>query len=206
MPRQHRLGLGAKPLSKEQIKKLGNQGDDFDGEALHKRLGVTQEYELGTGQNGGGRNFKGIHDKLQLKERMKLGSYVIVTSGTHESLEGRIVAVVDSKSKQQSKMMGDLIEKQSEEIDPEAYVSVELKINGSIVNIKRKRLLLKSKKDLLAGKSRSRSRSQGDEKNRCEQKKKLRWVIPGIVIRVVSKKVADGVLYNKKLRVTDVLS
>jgi hypothetical protein len=81
---------------------------------------------------------------LQLKERMKLGSHILVTSGTHEGLEGRIVAVVDSKSKQQSKIMGDISEKQSEEIDPEAYVSVELKINGSIVNIKRKRLLLKS--------------------------------------------------------------
>jgi hypothetical protein len=75
---------------------------------------------------------------------MKLGSHILVTSGTHEGLEGRIVAVVDSKSKQQSKIMGDISEKQSEEIDPEAYVSVELKINGSIVNIKRKRLLLKS--------------------------------------------------------------
>jgi hypothetical protein len=75
---------------------------------------------------------------------MKLGSHVLVTSGTHEGLEGRIVAVVDSKSKQQSKIMGDISEKQSEEIDPEAYVSVELKINGIIVNIKRKRLLLKS--------------------------------------------------------------
>ena len=40
--------------------------------------------------------------------------------------------------------MGDISEKQSEEIDPEAYVSVELKINGTIVNIKRKRILLKS--------------------------------------------------------------
>jgi hypothetical protein len=75
---------------------------------------------------------------------MKLGSHILVTSGTHEGLEGRIVAVVDSKSKQQSKIMGEISEKQSEEIDPEAYVSVELKINGSIVNIKRKRLLLKS--------------------------------------------------------------
>jgi len=75
---------------------------------------------------------------------MKLGSHVLVTSGTHDGLEGRIVAVVDSKSKQQSKIMGDISEKQSEEIDPEAYVSVELKINGTIVNIKRKRLLLKS--------------------------------------------------------------
>lgn len=34
----------------------------------------------------------------------------------------------------------------------------------------------------------------------------MKWVIPGIIIRVVSKKVADGKLYNKKLRVTDVLS
>ncbi len=42
---------------------------------------------------------------------MKLGSHVLVTSGTHEGLEGRIVAVVDSKSKQQSKIMGDISEK-----------------------------------------------------------------------------------------------
>ena len=34
----------------------------------------------------------------------------------------------------------------------------------------------------------------------------MKWVIPGIVIRVVSKKVAEGKLYNKKLKVTDVLS
>ncbi len=34
----------------------------------------------------------------------------------------------------------------------------------------------------------------------------MKWVIPGIIIRVVSKKVADGKLYNKKLKVTDVLS
>ena len=40
MPRQHRLGLGAKPLSKEQIKKLGSDGT-FDSETLSKRLGVT---------------------------------------------------------------------------------------------------------------------------------------------------------------------
>ncbi len=60
-------------------------------------MGVTQEYELGSSENGGGRNYKGIHDKLVLKERMKVGSEVIVTSGTHEGLEGRIVAVVDSK-------------------------------------------------------------------------------------------------------------
>jgi len=85
-------------------------------------------------------------------------------------------------------------------------VSVELKINSSIVNIKRKRLLLKSKQELLIGKKPSRSRSRSASDKNTEQRKKLKWVIPGIVIRVVSKKVAGGKLYNKKLRVADVLS
>ena len=205
MPRQHRLGLGAKPLSKDQIKKLG-AGEDFDSEALRKRMGVTQEYELGTSENGG-RNFKGIHDKLVLKERMKSGSQVIVTSGTHEGLEGRIVAVVDSNFKQEARVMGDISKAQSEEIDPEAYVSIELKINSTIVNIKRKRLILKSQKEMLGGSQRkvSRSRSRSSE-SRSDKKKKLIWVMPGIIIRVVSKKVAHGKLYNKKLRVTDVVN
>lgn len=38
-------------------------------------------------------------------------------------------------------------EENADEIDPESYVSVELIINGSIVNVKRKRLILKSHKD-----------------------------------------------------------
>jgi KOW motif len=80
---------------------------------------------------------------------MKLGSQVIVTSGTHEGLEGKIVALVDSRARDQKRVIGDIPEDKSEEIDPEAYVSVELKINGSIVNVKRKRLILKSQKDLL---------------------------------------------------------
>jgi len=69
-------------------------------------------------------------------------------------------------------------------------------------------LILKSQKEILSGKQRklSRSRSRSSEKNRDDKKKKLKWVIPGIIIRVVSKKVAHGKLYNKKLKVTDVVN
>lgn len=59
IPRQHRLGLGAKPLTLEQIKKMG---DDFDRETLHKRKAVTEEYAQGSGD--GAKNYKSIHEKL----------------------------------------------------------------------------------------------------------------------------------------------
>lgn len=32
----------------------------------------------------------------------------------------------------------------------------------------------------------------------------MKWVLPGIVIRVISKRVAGGRLYNKKMRIVDV--
>jgi hypothetical protein len=83
---------------------------------------------------------------------------------------------------------------------------VELKMNGALVNIRKKRLMLKSQSDKLGGeKQPKRSRSRSAEKK--EERKPLKWVIlPGLIVRVISKKVHQGRLYNKKLRVTDVLS
>lgn len=68
--------------------------------------------------------------------------------------------------------MGDSVD--TDDIDDDAYVSVELKINGSIVNIKKKRLLLKSQRDLFA-----KSESKADKKvkksrSRSIEKKKKR--------------------------------
>lgn len=110
--------------------------------------------------------------------------------------------------------MGEQIE---DEIDSDAYVSVELKMNSEIINVKRKRLILLKDKDLLTTKSssnkaKSRSRSRSSEaskrkdKKSKKEKKRLKWVLPNIIIRVVSKKVEDGKLYNRKLRVIDVLN
>jgi hypothetical protein len=88
-------------------------------------------------------------------------------------------------------------------------VSVELKLNGSLVNIKRKKLILKAHEELLSDKKslkRSRSRSPANEKPK-EERKPLKWVtMAGMIVRVISKKVHNGKLYNKKLRVTDILS
>ena len=60
-------------------------------------------------------------------------------------------------------------------------------------------------------KQRSSSASSDDKKKKKSKKdskelKKLKWVIPGIIVRVISKKVCEGKLYNKKVKITDVLS
>ena len=58
---------------------------------------------------------------------MKIGSAVHIISGTHKDMEGKIVAITDSKAKDQT-VMGDRTEE--DDIDDETYVQVELKING----------------------------------------------------------------------------
>ena len=63
---------------------------------------------------------------------------------------------------------------------------------------------MKSEKEIY--RSRSRSREVKEEKPRDSKMKKLKWVMPGIIVRVVSEKIEKGRLYNCKLRVTDVLS
>jgi hypothetical protein len=71
---------------------------------------------------------------------------VFISSGTHKDMEGKIVALSDPKLglKQQQRVMGEEVD---DEIDGEAYVSVELSLNQTMVNIKRKRLVLKSERD-----------------------------------------------------------
>jgi ribosomal protein L24 len=55
----------------------------------------------------GGKNYKSIHDTLKQRERLRLGSTILVTSGTHEGLEGKVVAIVESAKKRQDRVMGD---------------------------------------------------------------------------------------------------
>ena len=126
-------------------------------------------------------------------------------SGPHKGLEGKIVAV--SKSGSNNYGMGD--EGVTQTIDPETYVSVELRKNNTVLQVKRKRIeICDNKKE----KSRSRSTSPLTEKlnestlsHHTNNFKLLKWVIEGIYVRVVSKKAADGKLYGKIVNIRNVL-
>jgi hypothetical protein len=83
-----------------------------------------------------------------------------------------------------------------------------------MVLVKRKRIELRDEA-FKRPKSRSRSQSPQEEQkrenseekrhHRTTEKKKLKWVTNGIIARVISKTVADGKLYEKKVRITHIL-
>eukprot|EP00352_Strombidinopsis_acuminata_P007302 CAMPEP_0176353266 /NCGR_PEP_ID=MMETSP0126-20121128/11654_1 /TAXON_ID=141414 ORGANISM="Strombidinopsis acuminatum, Strain SPMC142" /NCGR_SAMPLE_ID=MMETSP0126 /ASSEMBLY_ACC=CAM_ASM_000229 /LENGTH=64 /DNA_ID=CAMNT_0017704807 /DNA_START=728 /DNA_END=922 /DNA_ORIENTATION=- len=64
---------------------------------------------------------------------MKVGSEVKVIDGTHRGHYGKVIAMQDPKAamKNQKRVMGEKVD--DDELDPDAYVSIELKINGKVV-------------------------------------------------------------------------
>ena len=159
-----------------------------------RQLAVTDNYEV----SSIGKNIKRVGEKLKVKEVLGVGSRVNVIGGTHKGLAGKVVAV--------SKGSRDLGMGQKE-LDGEIYCSVELKINGTIVQVRRKRLVLKEQ----ATRERSRSREHEtqrpencDDGEKHRSMKRLKWVTEGLILRVISKKVHDGKLYDKLVKITTI--
>lgn len=89
IPRQHRLGLGAQAMSKEQLKQM------MEGKSDKRMMAVTENYQA----SSVGRNYKTIDEKLQIVKKLGVGSRVEIISGTHKGLEGKIVAVSKQSGK-----------------------------------------------------------------------------------------------------------
>ncbi len=71
IPRQFRLGLGAKALTLDQI-------------TNKKQKTVTDNYE----QSSIGKNIKRVGEQLTVKKEIELGSNVQIIDGAHKGLSG----------------------------------------------------------------------------------------------------------------------
>lgn len=126
-----------------------------------------------------------------------MGSLVKVIKGKHEGLKGKVLAMTESDENKKRKIMGD------EEIsNPDSRVSVELVPSASVVVLKKSYLLLISAEEK-DERNFTRTRSRSKE---TRNPKKLKWVVPGILVRVVSKEVENGKLYTHKFKITEVFS
>jgi len=63
--------------------------DDKKSGADKRMLSVTQNYHA----SSIGKNYKGIDEKLQVIKQMGQGSKVKIVSGSHQGLDGKIVAI-----------------------------------------------------------------------------------------------------------------
>jgi transcription antitermination factor NusG len=115
------------------------------GKSGKRMLAVTENYQA----SSVGVNYKPIDEKLKVIKKMGVGSKVRIISGPHKDLDGKIVAVTKSGTHGMSEDI-------NQNIDPESYVSVELKLNNTIFQVKRKRIEMIEK---VLNRSRSRSNS-----------------------------------------------
>lgn len=169
------------------------------GKTDKRMMSVTENYQA----SSVGRNFKTINEELQTVKKIGVGSKVQIVSGPHSGMEGKIVAV-SKQSGSDSFGMG----MQAGSLDPETYVSVELIQNNTVVQVKSKRIQLKSNEQKERDRSRSNSPKRPEESSKSHHQdhtKPLKWVIEGIRVRVVSKKASQGRLYGKVVNVRTVL-
>lgn len=99
---------------------------DSKGKNDKRMMAVTENYHA----SSVGRNYKTIDEKLKVVKKLGIGSKVEIVSGTHKGFAGKIVAV-SKQSGSESFGMG--LTQDSLKIDPESYVSVQLKQNNTVV-------------------------------------------------------------------------
>jgi hypothetical protein len=84
---------------------------------------VTEDF----GPSAIGKNFKSIHEKLEAKEVMKVGSKVKITGGKHEGLRAKVMAISETDENRKRKMMGEEVKESGSSL-----ISVELEPSGSV--------------------------------------------------------------------------
>ena len=210
IPRHHRLGLGAtpKPIPKQS-----------DSEIMRrkKRREKDSDRDRNSGDyyrsSVGSLNVRGIGEKMEKKERVEKGSEIYIVNGKHGGLFGRVVGIGEGE-------------------EGEGRIRVELAINDQIVSIytsKVKVILAKDKDKLhLLGEYSQYTHhtdhhrnipecnklcKNGDgvldrynESSKSKKHRKLRWVKENILVRIICKRYKGGRLYNKKVRIQDILS
>lgn len=147
LPRQSRLGLGAKPLSREEAKK---------------------KY---------GKNY--IVPEPDESDMLKMGNLVKIIGGQHEGLFAKVISSAKSLD------------------DQDEYISVELTKSQAVLQIKRKRLEKTTTEQQFEKKR--------EVKQESKEKKPLKWIKEGLVVRIVSKSYQDGKFYNMKVRITSIV-
>lgn len=143
----------------------------------------------GVKEDGKTKNYITIGEKLVEKKKKTLERNVdvIITKGKHKDLQGKILNV--------------------NQIEKECIV--ELEINEESVKVKFDEVVIMEENEKKASKEIPSILHKPIKKETKQEisshKKELKWVIPNIRVRVISKKLSDGKYYNKKVLITDIL-
>lgn len=141
MPRQKGLGLGARPLTIDQIKGMKNMGKNMQGKRSHN------EAFAGGAQS---KNYIGVGEEVKKEEKIKVGSKVYIYKGQHRGLTGIVTKVF--KFQESGIVSGTDDDENVNKVRHKLYPSysykltIELDINHSQVVVKQSKVVLESKR------------------------------------------------------------
>jgi len=202
IPNYDRAGLGARK--------------DVTAPSLNKKRRLDQNSKE-VDENGKVKNYIeiGVDNKAKPK-KVEKNARVIITDGKYEGLKGVVIDVNESKKEVFVEL--DINEKlvkvdlksvklsENERVDFETGKKDgkdgEYVLRGSDRGTNSER---GSSKESVKSRSDRDRKEKKKKKKEKREKKRLKWVSPHIMVKVISKKVKDGRLYEKKVFVSDIL-
>ena len=187
VPRHHRLGLGAVPRPIP-----GKDGKD--GKEGKKDLIAAPT------KDGKTRNYINIGEKLveRKEQKVEVNGRVLITGGKHKNLNGIVIVIDEDKASAivQLDLSEDNVRVPLADLKPMSEELSNGKKRNPYVDDRMERGFDNDSEDDSEKKS---------KKEKPLKKKTIKWVTPGIRVRVINKKYKDGKFYNKKFVVTDIV-
>lgn len=135
-----------------------------------------------------GQNYVKIGEKVEIgsKKNLEIGVWVDIKQGKHKGLRGQIVKMTEEEVWVQLDLNEENVRVGRKEVEWSERQERGMKGDGGVVGVKKK-IGKEKKKDYEGG------------------KRKLRWVVENIRVRVISKKFENGKFYNNKVIVNDII-
>jgi G patch domain/KOW motif-containing protein len=201
VPRPERLGLGAQPKQNAELpesgkrRKIAKPGEQPNAKNVSYEQNVTADGKV--------KHYVDVDQGLVAKAQLeyRTGALVGIVEGVHEGMMGKLTKQTLERDRIVVKLGS------GEEVTVKTKQTVLL----DPVLLHRANGMDEVRRIMNSGRNALRAGGGGEEKKKEKRKdkkdKKSRklncWLVPGIVVRCVSKSLQGGKLYQKKLIVTD---
>lgn len=199
---------------KEEVKIVDNMNFQNYEDNPIEDYGRNMLYKMGWKENTAiGRTNKGLIKPVEFIPRqkglglgaipLKLDSSIIKTQQNTKNYFGTKVKINEGLHKGLKGILIDNINDLDKYLNENQYVNIQLDLNGIAVKINSSYIKIYENNE--KEKNKKKKKKLKEEKGEQHKKKPIKWVIPNIKVRIISKKRLEGKYYNTKAYVNDII-
>ena len=199
---------------KEEVKIVDNMNFQNYEDNPIEDYGRNMLYKMGWKENTAiGRTNKGLIKPVEFIPRqkglglgaipLKLDSSIIKTQQNTKNYFGTKVKINEGLHKGLKGILIDNINDLDKYLNENQYVNIQLDLNGIAVKINSSYIKIYENNE--KEKNKKKKKKLKEEKGEQHKNKPIKWVIPNIKVRIISKKRLEGKYYNTKAYVNDII-